>query len=395
MLDKKVIICKGGDPFMIRAIIVDDEILSLELMERKLIEVGGIEVIKTFSDAESVINELRKLDFQVAFLDIEMTGLSGLDLAELIQEWDNSIHIVFVTAYRDYAIQAFELHSLDYLLKPVSKNRLEKTMTRIKKSIQINKSEHFSQNQSPQTILSVICFGEFVVYHQEEPVKWKTAKVKELFAFFITHLHTYVNRDTIIHSLWPELDYKKAKILLHTCISHLRKTLDSLGFSQTLKFSNQSYILEMDDFYCDAIELERAINNYRSITLENIDEVEKAIHLYIGLYMENNGYEWAEKKAQIINQQLFQLVQKVIDYYTAIKEHDKTLLYLHMFLEYNPYSEQTLKQLMLYHIQIGNRGEAVKVYYEFTDLLQEELGISPDKSTKTLYESIINTNYDA
>lgn len=63
----------------------------------------------------------------VAFLDIEMVGISGLDLAELIQAWNRDIHIVFVTAYRDYAVQAFELASIDYLLKPVFKFPIKRT----------------------------------------------------------------------------------------------------------------------------------------------------------------------------------------------------------------------------------------------------------------------------
>lgn len=372
---------------MIRVIIVDDEKISLELMERKLLEVGGVEIINTFSDAETVKNKLSELDFQVIFLDIEMTGLSGLELAELIQEWNNSIYIVFVTAYKEYAIQAFELHSIDYLLKPVSKKRLEKTVTRIQAAIETKKKDQILQKDIIHPTISVICFGEFVVYHQGEPINWKTAKVKELFAFFITHLNTYVNRDIIIHSLWPELDYNKAKILLHTTVSHLRKTLDSLGYSQALTFTNQSYMLHMEHFYCDAIELETSITNLHNL---HIDKIEAMIHLYKGMYLEQNGYEWAEKKTQAFNHSLLQLVQKTIDYHTAIKNPYKTLQYLQIFLTYSPYSENAIKHLMLQHIELGNRGEAVKVYQQFASLLQQELGILPDSSTISLYESIIS-----
>lgn len=370
---------------MIRAILVDDENISLELMERRLLEVGGVEIIKTFSDAESVKNELKELNFQAVFLDIEMIGLSGLELAEIIQEWDSSIHIVFVTAFKDYAIQAFELHSIDYLLKPVSKKRLEKTISRIQAAIERKQKEPILQKQITPPLMCVLCFNDFTVYCQEEPVNWKTAKVKELLAFFITHLHTYVNRDVIIHSLWPELDYNKAKILLHTTISHLRKALDAKGYSQALKFSNQSYMLQIDHFYCDAIELEKSIHNLQNLT---INEIESTIQLYTGMYLERNGYEWAEKKKQEMNQAHLQLVQKAIDHYTLMKEPYKVIQYLQKFLAYSPYSENALKQLMLMYIELGNRGEAVKVYQEFSTLLQQELGISPDSSTTSLYDSI-------
>lgn len=374
--------------FMIRAILVDDEKLALQLMEKKLKEVG-IQVVKSFTNAESVINEMKTLDFQVAFLDIELAGISGLDLAELIGEWNNRIHIVFITAYRDYAIQAFELHSIDYLLKPVLKGRLEKTVARIHEQLQLENVDLQLKEQTPSKSLKVICFNEFVVYSNEEPVKWKTAKVKELFAFFITHIHTYINRDTIIQTIWPDYDYNKAKIQLHTCISHLRKTLDSLGYKQALLFSNQGYTLELDNFYCDAIEFERLIESFPDVKEENIRELENAVQLYSGEYMEKNDYEWASTKMQAIREKLFQLLHKMIDYYTDIHENDKKQNYLQILLKYNPYSENALRKLMLHYSETGNRGDAIKIYHDFLSILQSDLGILPDQNTLKLYESIL------
>lgn len=375
--------------FMIRAILVDDEKLALQLMEKKLTELG-IQIIKTFTNAESVINEMKSLDFQVAFLDIELGGISGLDLAELIQEWNSQIHIVFITAYRDYAIQAFEIHSIDYLLKPVLKSRLEKTISRVQEQLQLETVEPKLIEEKSLKSLRVICFNEFSVYKNEEPVKWKTAKVKELFAFFITHLNTYVNRDTIINTVWPEYDYGKAKIQLHTCISHLRKTLNTIGFTQSLFFSNQGYTLELDNFYCDAIEFERLIERRTIVNKDTISELENAIQLYIGDYMENNDYAWASTKTQSLREKLLQVLQKMINYYSKEKEYDKKRKYLHILLKYNPYSEHALRQLMLHYSEIGNRGDAIKVYHDFLSTLQTDLGILPDQTTLKLYETIIN-----
>lgn len=373
---------------MIRTILVDDERLALDLMEKKLNKIGGVEIVGKFSDPESVISEMKNLDFQVAFLDIEMTGISGLDLAEIIQEWKNDIHIVFVTAYRDYAIQAFELNSIDYLLKPVLEGRLKKTIDRIYEQLKLNDQKNLTHVQPIATTLEINCFNEFIVYNNKQPVKWKTAKVKELFAFFITHLGTYINRDSIINQLWPDYDYKKAKIQLHTCISHLRKMLDSLGYNQSLTYSNQSYSLNLTDFNCDAIELEKTVNMHPSISEDNIILLENAIQTYVGEYMETNEYEWAQAKAHTISQKIFQLLQKMIDYYTKYGEQNKKQQCLQMLLRYNPYSEHTLQQLMLHYIEIGNRGDAVKVFHEFTELLLVDLDIEPDHSTKKLYQSI-------
>lgn len=377
---------------MIRAILVDDEMLALQHMKKKLGELGTVEVIDTFSNAESFLNVMEQLDFQVAFLDIEMPGLDGLDLAKIIKEWNKDIYIVFVTANRDYAIQAFELQSLDYLLKPILKYRLEKTIIRIQEQLQMTGKHSVSIKPVSPTI-KVVCFNEFVVYHQDEPVKWKTAKSKELFAFLISNLHTYVNRDTIIDQLWPEHDYKKAKIQLHTSMSHLRKTLDSVGLEKVINFSNQSYALELDTLQCDAIDFEKVIHLHPEVNHENIQDFEHIVQQYSGSYMEKNSYEWATIKAQSIRQKLFQLLQKMIDYYVVCEDSDKNQHYLHTLLKHNPYSEYTLQQLMLHYVKVGDRSAAVQAYHHFSELLLDDIGIPPDRATVDIYESIVSSHY--
>ena len=377
---------------MIRAILVDDEMLALQHMKKKLGELGTAEVIDTFSNAESFLNVMEQLDFQVAFLDIEMPGLDGLDLAKIIKEWNKDIYIVFVTANRDYAIQAFELQSIDYLLKPILKYRLEKTIIRIQEQLQMTEKHSVSIKPVSPTI-KVVCFNEFVVYHQDEPVKWKTAKSKELFAFLISNLHTYVNRDTIIDQLWPEHDYKKAKIQLHTSMSHLRKTLDSVGLEKVINFSNQSYALELDTLQCDAIDFEKIIHLHPEVNHENIQDFENIVLQYSGSYMEKNSYEWATIKAQSIRQKLFQLLQKMIAYYVVCEDSDKNQHYLHMLLKHNPYSEHTLQQLMLHYVKVGDRSAAVQAYHHFSELLLDDIGIPPDRATVDIYESIVSSHY--
>ncbi|WP_342514560.1 response regulator [Sporosarcina sp. FSL K6-1522] len=373
---------------MINAVLIDDEELTLQYMTSKLTKLGTINIIKTFTNAQDFLNDMKRLHFDVIFLDIEMPGMNGLELATRIHEWNPAIYIVFVTAHRDYAIQAFDLGSIDYLVKPILTPRLEKTIKRIQTHMQTS-AQRALPKQSITPSLKVECFDEFVTYHHDEPVKWKTTKTKELFAFFMTHLHTHVNRDTIIDLLWPGHDYHKAKIQLHTSISYLRKTLDSLDYSQALTFSNQSYALELDDFQCDAIEFEQMMDQHPVVTQQNIQAFEQTVQQYRGGYMERNSYEWATIKAQSIHQKLLQLLQSMIDYFTTHKDLAKKQHYLHMLLTHNPYSDHTLQQLMRHYIEIGNRGDAVKVYKDFSTMLMKDIGISPDQVSQEIYTSIL------
>lgn len=373
---------------MIRAILVDDEQLSLHHLKNKLLEIGKIEVIKTFSNGTDVLKEMKNLNFNVAFLDIEMPGLNGLDLAEIIRGWDRQIQIVFVTAYRDYAIQAFELHSIDYLLKPIMVERLEKTVFRLQEHFLTHEREHRVKTLNSNS-LKVICFSEFIVYHHNRPVKWKTLKVKELFAYFITYFNTHMHRDTIIEALWPDTDYQRAKIQLHTAISYLRKTLDSMGYLNAITFSNECYLLYLADLQCDAHQFETLIEQHSKMSEEHVELFEEIIQYYSGDYLENNGYEWALVKAQSIRQQLLHLLQKMIVYFSDKGILNKKQHYLQLLVFYNPYSEYAIQQLMKFYIDNGNRGEAVKIYHEMKDRLLDELGILPDPSTTLLFESIL------
>jgi len=369
---------------MIRAILVDDEPLSLQLLEKKLSSIGDIEVVATYSNAESALQQLKNINFQVAFLDIEMAGLSGLDLAESISNWNPGIQIVFVTAYRDYAIQAFELNSIDYLLKPVMKERLDKTIARIKEQILLEQHQ-FKSNRIPS--LTIHYFMDFAVYNQEEIIKWKTSKVKELFAYLFMQHHTYVQRDTIIHDLWPEQDYKKAKIQLHTNISYLRKTLASIGIHNPLQFTNQSYRLQIENYVCDAEVFEKITE--RSITDQNIVKAEQAIGLYTGGYTEKNAYEWALPKAKSMKEKLLSFLHQLIDYFAKKENGTKKQHYLQLLLKHDPYSEPAIRQLMQHYLNSGNRIEAITLYKDFTFLLEEELGILPEPATNNIMKQIL------
>src|SRR5689334_6040291 len=103
---------------MLRVILVDDEEPVLNLMERLLASNGNIEIAGKFTRPEDAISRIGTEQVDVVFLDIQMPGMNGLEAAEYLMEAAPEMDIVFVTAYNEYAIEAFELSAVDYLLKP-------------------------------------------------------------------------------------------------------------------------------------------------------------------------------------------------------------------------------------------------------------------------------------
>jgi two-component SAPR family response regulator len=369
---------------MIKAILVDDEILALNYLTNLLQTFPIIHIINTYTDKTSILEDIQKQTVDVVFLDIEMTDGNGLDLAEAIYSISPSIQIVFVTAYAEYAVKAFEINSIDYLLKPVMQKRLATTIQRLSEKITEYKGNQKLENVS----LSIQCFREFQLLKDGEPLHFKTAKVKELFAYFVTFMNTYIPRDRIIDRLWPNQDSKKAKINLHTCLSHLRKLLSKLGYTNCIKFSNQSYILSLDSIQCDLTLFNNAVSNIEMVNESNILKVEEVLKLYSGLYMEWNHYEWANEIAQEKENDIRILLEKVIDYYSN-NDSNKALHYLHFQRKSAPYSDRNIERTMQLLIQKGNHIEAMKIFYDYEQLLSDELGIVPGERLATIYRTLL------
>jgi len=118
-----------------RVLIVEDERLARNELIAMLAEFDCIEVVGVAEDVPSAMECIKNQSPDIIFLDIQMPGESGLDLLEKI---DFSGHVVFVTAFDEYAIRAFEVNAFDYLLKPVSPQRLQTTINRVRDGIELH-----------------------------------------------------------------------------------------------------------------------------------------------------------------------------------------------------------------------------------------------------------------
>lgn len=114
-----------------RSILVDDERLALVHLKKLLSATDKIVVEGTYRDPQMALQDIPVLMPDVVFMDIDMPEMSGIDLAEQVQSALPSAQIVFITAYDDYAVKAFELNAIDYVLKPVEAKRLNVTIERL------------------------------------------------------------------------------------------------------------------------------------------------------------------------------------------------------------------------------------------------------------------------
>jgi two-component system LytT family response regulator/two-component system response regulator LytT len=130
----------------LRAVLVDDEQLARDELGFLLGQVGGVAVIGQAGNGVEALATIDRLQPDVVFLDIQMPGLTGFEVARRLLDAHAPSHIIFVTAYDQYAIEAFEVNAVDYLLKPVESGRLEQALQRARRRVE---AERPGQSPAP------------------------------------------------------------------------------------------------------------------------------------------------------------------------------------------------------------------------------------------------------
>lgn len=124
----------------IKCLLLDDELPGLTYLKMLCEQIPELEVIKAFNDPHKLLDEVPKLDFDLCISDIEMPGIDGLTLANLLQ----SKLVIFTTAYKNYAAEAFDINAVDYITKPVTKERLEKAVAKaLERFLKLDVSKKF------------------------------------------------------------------------------------------------------------------------------------------------------------------------------------------------------------------------------------------------------------
>lgn len=156
-------------PQSLRTLIADDEPLAIERMQVLCAELPGITVIGTASDGEAALRLAEKLAPELLLLDMTMPGMDGLAVARRLAAFDNPPAVIFVTAHEDFAVEAFDLDAVDYVLKPVAAERLERAIERA-----LARRERRGRAPEPQWL------SEFWVPHRSELLRIAAQSVQRI-----------------------------------------------------------------------------------------------------------------------------------------------------------------------------------------------------------------------
>ena len=210
----------------IQTLIADDEVLARRKLRQLLADESDIEIVGEGSSASEVLELARATKPQLLFLDIRMPGMTGLDLvSELAKCPDIALpHVVFTTAYDRYALQAFELHAVDYLLKPFTSERLHSAVQRARDQILVSeKSNSRDQNgnrqRGPYTARIVFKSRGRILFLPVSDIRWIGAE--ENYVRICTGTESHLLRETMT-SIEQRLDPQSFLRVHRSAIVNLR-----------------------------------------------------------------------------------------------------------------------------------------------------------------------------
>lgn len=176
-------------------IAVDDEKLALNGLAASIKSVMPSATVTTFKRGTDALSFTEHRPCDVAFLDIQMGGIDGLELARRLCEQKPKTNIIFITGHREHASDAFDLLASGYVMKPVSDEDIKRQMDNLRYAVTTDKNTKR---------VSVQCFGNFEVYLDGKPVKFGYAKAKEMLAYLVDRNGTLRSNHEIITVLWEE-----------------------------------------------------------------------------------------------------------------------------------------------------------------------------------------------
>ena len=250
-------------------LIADDEKLMREDLKNAIERVrpgNDYYMAKNYDEAVKVV-EAESID--IAFLDINMPGKTGLELTKTLKKMNPDINIIMVTAHADYALSAHRLFVSGYLMKPVMDDELTEALDNLRVPL-----------KGDDKPVRVTCFGNFEIYKNGEDkiISFSRQKEKELLAYLICLKGASANRAEICANIFEDAETGKSYEHLKKIVQQLKKDLDRHGISELLIHGHNSYAINPEMIECDYYDY--------------ISGKEEYADTYRGEFL--NQYSWAE-----------------------------------------------------------------------------------------------------
>lgn len=221
----------------------DDETLALKMITRAVREAAPYAEVYAFQTVPELFAFVHGRDCDIAFLDIEMRGYNGIEVAKRLKEIHPKINIIFATGYTRYMKNAFSLHASGYLLKPVSVQEVKEELENLR---------HSPPSYGQEDKIYIHTFGNFEVFYRGQPLRFARAKSKELFAYLVDRKGSCATMAEIAAVLWEDKEYSRSLLnQIHSFLSDIMKQLKSIGQQDVIIKQRNSISINVERVECD------------------------------------------------------------------------------------------------------------------------------------------------
>ena len=241
-----------------RMLCVDDEPLMLQMLEAAVKEAKPDADIGAFEYPDELLEDAKKNGCDIAFLDIHMSGMTGVQLAGELKRVNPKMNIIFVTGYSEYTGDAMRLHASGYIMKPVTVEAVKSELSDLR----------FPIIPKDNSLLRVQCFGNFDVFTPSgEHVRFERSRAKEIVAYLVHRHGSSCSTREIAAALFEDAPYdKKQQSYLQTLISAMIKALKKVGAESAIVKSYNALAVNPEVLDCDYYRFKEldagAVNSY-------------------------------------------------------------------------------------------------------------------------------------
>jgi len=379
---------------MLKAVIVENEELSLSLLSFQLNKTKEFSSIKGFSLPTEALKMIPLVKPDVIFIDIEIPSMSGIVLAQKLRSMKIDTPIIFVSAHKKYAYEAFRVNAFYYLLKPFSMNELQQTLTNLKKLIII-----------PEPILPVVtnieelpqvnirCFGKFeILSNNGNLIKWSSKKSKELFAYFILHKEQQIDKWMIGDALWPNNNDKQVNSDFHTTLFRLRNILEKEGIDFQIgseKGKKHGYIYEPKSIECDVYKFDKFLAQNMKVNSDTIQEFEEIKQLFGGELFNDIENLWCIPDRVKYLQKMLDILEDIGIYYYQNNDYKNALQTFMQSLDLDHTCEATHQKILEVLFLSKDKKGLMNHFRKYKSYLKKDMDAEPDAVTLALYKEYI------
>ncbi|MUT66509.1 response regulator [Paenibacillus sp. NEAU-GSW1] len=364
---------------MFKTVIVDDEKLVLDLMKHIVGMDNRYQIIATFTNPLDAAERLPELQPDVLFLDVEMPRLNGMELARTVASKLPGTRIVFTTAYKQYALEAFDVQALDYLLKPVTPASLQRVTARLLQTGHARPPEKKSSEHG----LSISCFGAFEVRGADgELVHWPTRKTEELFAYLLCHPNREIGKWVLLELLYADMEEERASHNLYNTVYRLKKLLKEHGIGMDIKKTGTGYLLDTGD--AAAYDVLAYVNRDDGT---DWDRDRQLFALYKGPLLEMKDFLWKEPLAEAFGKQYYTIARRLVEEEMRIRDWQGAENRLLSYLTIDPTRLEMHELLLDVYAWSGHSHKIAAHFRKAEAVYLSELGIAPPERLRQKAES--------